>query len=357
MSRQSSPSMADVARHAGVSPQTVSRVSNNYPGVLKPTRDKVLSAMAELKYRPNSAARALKRGSFKSIGVLLSGLESTGNVHTLNGIVASAAEEGYSLTLMTLGAFSDQALQDAFSRLKESAIDAAILLLEIQGADEIHLKDLPYDHVVIADSNAAGLYPVVDTDQATGARSAMAHLHDLGHRRIQHVTGAENSFASGRRMAAWRSFLLDRGLSVPEPIVGDWTAASGYAAGLQIAHSEEGVTAVFASNDEMALGLMRAFGEHGIRVPEDMSVVGFDDIAIAAQFPTPLTTIHQDFAEVGRRCVAEVLRQIETGIVQPGLELVPTRLVIRESTAPPPDAVAQSDQLTSSITGTPTLQA
>lgn len=329
------PSMMDVARHAGVSPQTVSRVSNGYPGVLKPTRDKVLASMAALKYRPNSAARALKRGSFESIGVLLSGLETTGNVSTLNGIVGSAAEQGYSLTLMSLGTFSDRTLQSAFARLNESAIDAAILLLEIEGTDEIHLLDLPYERLVVVDSNVAGRYPVVDTDQASGTTAAMEHLYGLGHRHIQHVTGPENSYSSGHRVEAWRTYLMGRGLTVPEPVRGDWTAESGYAAGARIAESG-GVTAVFVSNDEMALGLMRAFGARGIRVPEDISVVGFDDIALSAQFPTPLTTVHQDFAEVGRRCVAEVIRQIQTGVVKPSLDLVPTRLVVRNSTAPPP---------------------
>lgn len=335
MTRQSPPSMADVARHAGVSPQTVSRVSNGYPGVLEPTRVKVLASMAALKYRPNSAARALKRGSFQSIGVLISGLTTTGNMRTLGAIVASAAEQGYSLTLKTLDSFSDEALQLAFSDLLDSAIDAAILLLEIASADEIHLKDLVYDRVVIVDSNAAGRYPVVDTDQASGTREALEHLHGLGHRRIQHVTGPANSYSSRRRVEAWRGFLEEHGLDVPEPVVGDWSAGSGYAAGARIAETG-GVTAVFASNDEMALGLMRAFGERGIRVPEDVSVVGFDDIELAGQFPTPLTTVHQDFGEVGRRCVAEVVRQIDTGVVEPGVDLVPTRLIVRESTAPPP---------------------
>lgn len=334
MRKSTSPSMADVARHAGVSPQTVSRVSNGYPGVVEETRLKVLASMQALRYRPNSAARALKRGSFESIGVLLSGLTSTGNIQTLNGIVGSAAQHGYSLTLMTLGPFSDRALQDAFARLKDSAIDAAILLLEIEGVDELHLADFPYDRLVIVDSNAAGRYPVVDTDQASGTRAALQHLYDLGHRRIQHVTGPSNSYSSGHRVAAWREFLTGHGLEVPEPLHGDWTAAAGYAAGLQIADSAD-ATAVFASNDEMALGLMRAFGERGLRVPDDISVVGFDDIDLASEFPTPLTTVHQDFAEVGRRCVAEVLTQINTGVVEPGLELVPTRLVVRSSTAAP----------------------
>ncbi len=326
--------MADVARYAGVSPQTVSRVANAHSGVVDDTRRKVLAAMADLKYRPNSAARALKRGSFKSLGVVLSGLTSTGNYRTLEGIVASANRRGYSMTIMTVDAPSDESLGDVFQRMSEAAVDGAILLLEIEAAGELHLTRLPYDRLVIVDSNAAYRYPVVDSDQKSGTRAAVDHLLQLGHSTVHHVTGPENSFSAAGRVDAWREHLMANGRPVPEPIQGDWTADSGYRAGVHIAN--EGVaTAVFVANDEMALGLMRALGERSVRVPQDISVVGFDDIALAANFPTPLTTVHQDFDEVGRRCVEMLIRRIEGDTVPPGVDLVPTQLVVRESTAPP----------------------
>lgn len=334
MRKSISPSMADVARLAGVSPQTVSRVSNDYPGVLEETRERVLAAMTQLRYRPNSAARALKRGSFKTIGVLLSGLNTTGNIRTLNAIVESAAAEGYALAVHSIVAFNDEHIQQAFQRLNESAIDAAILLLELETVDELHIADIPYERVVIVDSNAAGRYPVVDSDQSSGTRAALKHLYGLGHRRIQHVTGPGNSYSSRGRRQTWEAFCSEYDLEQPEPIAGNWSADSGYAAGQRIA--EEGwATAVFVSNDEMALGVMRALDEHGLQIPADISVVGFDDIELASQFPTPLTTVRQDFAEIGRRCVAQVLQQIETGDIRTGTELVPATLVVRESTAAP----------------------
>lgn len=327
-------SMADVAKHAGVSPQTVSRVSTGYPGVREPTRRRVLASMEALRYRPNSAARALKRGSFQSIAVVLSGLASTGNSRTLQGIVESAAPQGYTVTVLTVGALSDETLQGAFTRLAEAAVDGAILVMEIEAAAELHLSALSSDRLVIVDSNAADEYPVVDTDQASGTRAAVEHLLDLGHATVHHVMGPADSYAARRRAEAWRAVLTERGCPVPEALPGDWNAASGYAAGLRLA--DDGVaTAVFCSNDEMALGVLRAFGERGIRVPEDVSLVGFDDIPAAAQFSPPLTTVHQDFDEVGRRCVDLVVAQIESGEVSAGIDLVPTHLVVRASTAPP----------------------
>lgn len=187
----------------------------------------------------------------------------------------------------------------------------------------------------MVDSDAGDTYTVVDTDQADGARAAVRHLLSLGHHTVHHVTGPASSFASERRAAAWRSVLTDAGRPVPPALTGDWSADSGYAAGLQLA-ADPSCTAVFASNDQMALGLLRAFHERGLAVPGRISVVGFDDIPESRNFLPPLTTVHQDFAEMGRRCVQMVLRQIRNEGTTPGTTLVPTRLVERSSTAPPP---------------------
>ncbi|MDH6611942.1 DNA-binding LacI/PurR family transcriptional regulator [Streptomyces sp. SAI-208] len=149
------------------------------------------------------------------------------------------------------------------------------------------------------------------------------------------MTGPQASFAGQRRTQAWRAVLGEAGRPVPPALHGDWSAESGYAAGLELAESPD-CTAVFAANDQMALGLLRAFHERGLSVPHDVSVVGFDDIPDAAYFVPPLTTVHQDFAEVGHRCVQKVLQQIRAGEAgRPGTDLVPTRLVVRGSTAAP----------------------
>ncbi|MGW5860760.1 LacI family DNA-binding transcriptional regulator [Streptomyces sp. NPDC055239] len=327
--------MADVAALAGVSSQTVSRVSNGYSGVTDETRQQVLAAMKELGYRPNSAARALKRGEFRTIGLITFTLSTTGNVRTIDAIATSAAQEGYAVTLLPVAVPTQDEVRGAFSRLGELAVDAVIVIMEVHLLDAAALSLPPHVQVVVADSDAGNRYTVVDTDQAGGTRDAVRHLLDLGHRTVWHLAGPEDSYAAQRRADAWRATLVDAGCEPPPLVRGDWSAESGYRAGLGIADQEE-CTAVFAANDQMALGLLRALHERGRKVPDDVSVIGFDDIPESGSFLPPLTTVHQDFAEVGRRCVEGVLRQMQQSTPERGTTLVPTRLVRRQSTAPPP---------------------
>jgi DNA-binding LacI/PurR family transcriptional regulator len=327
-------SMGDVARLAGVSPQTVSRVSNGYAGVVDSTREQVLAAMRQLGYRPNSAARALKRGEFRTIGVILFTLATTGNIRTVEAIAMSAAAEGYAITLIPVAVPTRDDVHGAFTRLGELAVDAAIVIMEVHLLDSATVTLPRGVPVVVVDSDAGDRYSVVDTDQTDGARQAVRHLLDLGHRTVWHVAGPAESFAAERRTAAWRATLRRARRPVPPPHRGDWSAQSGYRIGLELA-AEPDCHAVFAANDQMALGLLRAFAERGRSVPGDVSVVGFDDIPDAASYIPPLTTVHQDFAEVGHRCVAQVLGQLRGGAAAAGTSLVPTHLVRRDSTAPP----------------------
>jgi DNA-binding LacI/PurR family transcriptional regulator len=327
--------MADVARLAGVSAQTVSRVSNGFPGVVESTRQQVLAAMKELGYRPNSAARALKRGEFRTLGVILFNMSTTGNMRTLEAIALSAAQEGYATTLLPVSVPTRDEVHGAFTRLGELAVDGIVIVMEVHLLDDATVSLPPHAQVVVVDSNAGDRYCVVDTDQVGGARAAVDHLLGLGHRTVWHVAGPEESFAAGRRVSGWRDALGAAGREVPPLLRGDWSAESGYRAGRRIAE-DPSCTAVFAANDQMALGVLRALHEHGRRVPQDVSVAGFDDLPEAASFAPPLTTVHQDFGEVGRRCVHSVLRQIRNNAPEQGTSLVPTRLVVRASTAPPP---------------------
>ena len=325
-------SMGDVARLAGVSAQTVSRVSNGFPGVLEETRQQVLAAMKQLGYRPNSAARALKSGHFKTIGVIMFTLATTGNMRTLEAITDAALSEGYAITL--LPPVPAQERGGAFSRVGEQVVDAVIVVMERHEralSDLVLPREVP---VVVADSGAGNQYPVVDTDQVTGAASAVNYLLDLGHRTVWHVAGPEESFAAQRRVNAWRQVLVGRDIVPPPMLTGDWSAESGYQAGTRLAR-ESSCTAVFVANDHMALGVLRALHDSGRFVPDNVSVVGFDDVPESSSFQPPLTTVHQDFAEVGRRCIARVLAQIRGEAPELVTDLVPTRLVIRQSTAPP----------------------
>ena len=323
--------MVDVAVLAGVSTQTVSRVANGSPDVRAATRRHVIAAMTELGYRPNSAARALRRGSFRTIGVITFSLSSLGNMRTLEAIALHAARQDFAITLIPVTAPTQAGIQGAFSRMGELAVDAVIAIMEVHLLDAATVTLPPGVKVVVVDSDAGDSYSVVDTDQADGAQKAVQHLLDLGHETVWHVAGPEESFASERRAAAWRSTLTAAGRPVPPVLRGDWSADSGYTAGLRLA-GEPGCTAVFAANDHMALGLLRAFRENGLSVPEDISLVGFDDVPEASSYAPPLTTVHQNFADVGNRCVDNVLQQIRTNTSETGSTLVPTQLVIRQTT-------------------------
>ncbi|MGX5696746.1 LacI family DNA-binding transcriptional regulator [Agromyces soli] len=331
--RRRGPSMADVAREAGVSGQTVSRVSNGKDNVDPDTRERVLAAMHKLGYRPNSAARALRSGRFQSIGVIMFTLSSFGNMRTLDAIAVAAADAGYSISLIPVPHPTKGEVTVAFNRLSEEAVDGVIIIVEAHLMDESDVE-LPQGlPVVVVDSSSGDRYPVVDTDQAHGARLATEHLLSLGHRTVWHVAGPERSYSAGHRRDAWEQTLREHGAEVPPVLVGDWSSESGHELGRRLA-ADPAVTAVFAANDQMALGVLRAMHEAGRAVPAEVSIVGFDDMEESRSFWPPLTTVRQFFDEVGRRSVEALLTEVESG-ARARSALVKTELVVRESTARP----------------------
>lgn len=328
------PSMADVAREAGVSGQTVSRVANGRKNVDDATRERVLAAMRDVGYRPNSAARALRNGQFRSIGVIISALPTFGNSRTLDAIAGAIVAEGFSIILIPVTRPTQGEVTGAFSTLNEQAVDGVVILIEQHQLDQSEIE-LPQGlPVVIIDSSARYEYPVVDTDQAQGAAAATRHLLDLGHHTVWHIAGPPQSYAAERRRKSWRTTLEQAGREVPPVLTGDWSSQSGYDHGLRLA-ADPAVTAVFAANDQMALGLLRALHEKGRTVPGDVSVVGFDDMDEAAHFWPPLTTVRQSFEAVGTHAVAALLTEIATDVRAVAQVSVPTELVVRASTAPP----------------------
>lgn len=325
--------MEDVAREAGVSGQTVSRVVNARGYVGAATRERVEAAMQSLGYRPNSAARALRSGRFRTIGVVMFSFSSYGNQRTLDAIAVRAAQLGYALTLIPVESSAGETVAGAFRRLEEHAVDGIIIVIEAHQLDEADIEIPQGLPVVFVDSNRGDLHPFVDTDQAQGARLATEHLLDLGHDTVWHVAGPAKSYSAERRREAWRATLDARGLTAPEPLQGDWSAASGYEAGLRLRETD-GVTAVFAANDQMAIGVLRAFREAGQEVPGDVSIVGFDGLPDAAQLWPPLTTVLQHPERVGALAVDALLAELD-GDDRVHTPLVGTELVVRESTAPP----------------------
>jgi DNA-binding LacI/PurR family transcriptional regulator len=330
----SRPSMADVARLAGVSSQTVSRVSNGQANVDEATRARVLEAMQSLGYRPNGAARALKSGRFHTIGVIMATLQTFGNIRTLDAIATEAARADNSVLLMPISDRTLRGVSGAYRRLSVQAVDGAVIILEARFLDQAEFALPPGIPVVVIDSGAGPGYTVVDTDQALGARQATEHLLRLGHRQVWHIAGPETSFSAAHRAESWRETLRRAGIA-PTPLLrGDWTAESGYQHGLTLGKRDD-VTAIFAANDEMALGAMRALHELGRDVPADVSIVGFDDMEVAASFWPPLTTVRQDFAAVGRLSMQKLLAKVTNPASLPDATVVRTNLVIRKSTAPP----------------------
>lgn len=331
---RTAPSQADVARMAGVSGQTVSRVANGSASVLPETRQRVLEAMAALGYSPNSAARALRNGTFDTLGIIVHKLARTGESRTVDAIVNAAHQARHTVTLVDVETPSTQEVTAAATRLSHQAIDGLIIIrAELARTTDLALP--PGLPVVVSDSQFMGQLPSVGSDQATGTRLAVEHLLDLGHRTVHLLAGPVDSVPATARRHTWAATLADRGRTTPEPMVGDWTAAAGYAAGQQVA-DDPSITAVFSSNDEMAAGLYLALQERGIRVPQDVSVVGFDDVPLAAYLWPPLTTVRQDFSAIGHELVASLLTQMAGTMLPPdSTTLIPTELIVRRSTAPP----------------------
>ncbi|MFJ6537991.1 LacI family DNA-binding transcriptional regulator [Paenarthrobacter sp. NPDC091711] len=328
------PSIGDVAKAAGVSAQTVSRVSNGLTNVEESTKNRVLDAMKELGYRPNRAARALKSGQFKSIGVIMFTLSSFGNMRTLDAIATAASQAGYSVTLIPVQDPTTGTVSGAYERLREQQVDGVVVIFEAHLLDEADItlpEDLP---AVVIDSNAGFGYPMVDTDQAQGARFATQHLLDLGHQQVWHIGGPTTSFSATHREESWKRTLEEAGIEAPPVLHGDWSTESGYQIGRELAGNPD-VTAIFAANDQMALGAMRALHEQGRSIPEDVSVVGFDDLDESTSFWPPLTTIHQDFYAVGRLSIENLLQQIAGTRSVDNFTIVPTSMVVRKSTAAP----------------------
>ncbi|MQY21241.1 LacI family DNA-binding transcriptional regulator [Nocardia macrotermitis] len=326
--------MTDVAKLAGVSHQTVSRVLNDSPQVRAETRERVLAAVEALGYRPNAMARGLVSRRSKVLGVVTFDTVLFGPASMMLGIERAARAAGYGVSIAALETVDRPSVLAAINTLADQGVDGVIVIAPQQTTASA-LHSMPRQLVVVAveAGQDAGL-PAAVVDQFEGTRLAVHHLLELGHRTVWHVSGPAGWLEARDRAQGWRRALEAAGAEVPPMIGGDWSARSGYEAGLLLA-AQTGVTAVFAANDQMALGLLRAFAERGIRVPEDISVIGFDDIPEAAYLTPPLTTMRQDFDEVGRRSMQLLLQLLESDNDVPEPPPVVPTLVVRESTAPP----------------------
>jgi DNA-binding LacI/PurR family transcriptional regulator len=330
--------MVDVAQLAGVSHQTVSRVVNNDTGVRSLTRQRVLSAIEELGYRRNSAARALATGRSQTLGVVTLNSTLYGPASTLYSIEQAALDSKYFVTVASLRSTDRTAVRQAIERLVNQGVAGVVVIAPLDSVAQA-LADLPADlPCVLVEGDSEANVDVVTVDQHAGARAATQHLLDCGHRTVWHVSGPRDWLEARQRTAGWRAALHDAGAEIPPVLRGDWSPESGFDAGRMLAEMPH-ASAVFVANDAMALGVLRALAEGGRNIPGDVSVVGFDDVPEAAYFRPPLTTVRQEFGEVGRRGLALLLDRIAGGPHTTSRIVVETQLVIRESTGSPSEAV------------------
>jgi DNA-binding LacI/PurR family transcriptional regulator len=321
------PSIYDVAKRAGVSHQTVSRVLNGFEGIRPATRERVLAAIGELDYRRSVAARTLATRRTGSIGVLTPATAEFGPVSTLLAVEHAVRDAGYR-PLVTSVTPDAGAVRGGVEFLLDHSVEALVAITPYRAMrDEAARVDLP---LVILQGGRADAAGAAVVDQAAGVEALVGHLVELGHTRIQHIAGPVGFIEADLRRAAFSDAVNACGLAPLPVLQGDWTADAGYALAPSLAPE---ATAVVAGNDQLALGLIHGLSDRGVAVPGGVSVTGFDDIPEAAHSLPPLTTVHQDFAEVGRRAVAALVSSLDGAA--PAVSSVTPRLVVRTSTAAP----------------------
>lgn len=335
--REKAPKAAnifDVARLAGVSHQTVSRVLNGMPNVRPATRERVEHAIAQLRYSPSPAARALVTRRTRTIGLIAPSVPDHGPASIAMHFNIAARAARYSVDTVSAPASDPTAVRASMEALMRQRVDAIVLVIVDQGVLEL-VRGLDEAIPIVASASVARRRPrIVSIDQYRGARSAVRHLVELGHTRILHLAGPAQAPDALERVRGWKDELAAHRLGAVDPTHGDWTAQGGYERTLEM--DLEPGTALFVSNDLMALGALSALRERGLDVPGDVSVVGFDDVPESEFFYPPLTTVRQDFAALGTMLLQRVLVALEDGDMTSADTPMPTQLVLRSSTGPAP---------------------
>lgn len=320
----------DVARLAGVSHQTVSRVINDLPNVRPATRARVEQAIAQLRYRPSPAARALVTRRTRTIGLLTPGVSDFGPTSIAMHFNFAARAARYNVETVSGSATDPAGVRSMIEGFLRQRVDAIVMIVVDVGVLEI-VRGLDVSVPIVASASTARRGPsIVSIDQYRGARSAVRHLAELGHTRILHVAGPQSAPDALERVRGWRDEIAAARLDIVEPSIGDWTPAGGYRIGMELEIAPG--SAVFAANDHTAIGLLSAFRERGLRVPEDVSVVGFDDVPEAGYLYPPLTTVRQDFATLGELMMQKVLIAVEEPDGATETTPLPTHLIVRQST-------------------------
>lgn len=317
----------DVAARAGVSHQTVTRFLAGFAGIRPATRERVEAALKELDYRPNHSARALRTGKRKRIIVLAHALGERGPGRVVQGAIAEFRRSGYTVEVIDFAGDEPDSLNAALDFVGNEPLSGVLATAQ---TDEVQRTLVEYITSMGDRLAFKTVFPVAVGASFEGGRIAGEHLYALGHRTVAHLSGPESWPVARDRLSGLRSVFDDRRGHISEVIPGSWAPESGYQAGLAF-RPDGPATAVFAANDQMALGFMHAMAERGVRVPDDLSVMGFDDIPEARFLTPPLTSVHDDFEQEGRYSAACLISDIEN-MPRPAAPTDNVVLIARNST-------------------------
>jgi LacI family transcriptional regulator len=341
LARTGRATIKEVASAAGVSTQTVSRVINERPDVSPETRRRVQDVIERMGYQPNALARSLIRQRTFTLGVVTAGLKYTGPSRTLSGITGSAEEAGYSLLLKELPRFDANNILPTFQSFLSHRVDGIIWAVPEVGENRNWINHLSLDTdipIVFITMEPQEYVSVVSINNYLGGRMAVSHLLEQGYRHIGHVSGPLDWWEARQRMAAWKDALQEAGLEVRDEYwaEGNWSSASGSLAIEKLTEQYPEMDSIFVANDQMALSVMQCACQKGTRIPEDMGIVGFDNIPESAYFWPPLTTVQQDQYYVGKVAVEEIIKIIESNwqgqeLVEPRSILLTPSLIVRQS--------------------------
>ncbi len=335
------PTIKQVAKVAGVSTQTVSRVINDRPDVAPETRNRVQVVIDELGYQPSALARSLIQQRSYTLGVVTAGLRETGPSRTLNGITSAAEQDGYSLLLKELSRFDIGDTAPIFHALLAHHVDGIIWAVPEVGENRNWIHTQSFDlkiPVVYLSMELVENLSVVSVDHHLGGKMAVAHLLEQGYRHIGHISGPMDWWEARQRMSAWKETLISSGLEARDEqwTEGNWSSASGREGAEKLFKQYPEMDSIFVGNDQMALGVIQFASQRGLRIPQDLGLVGFDDISESAYFCPPLTTVQQDQYAVGKLAVEATIKMINSSwrgaeAIEPVSIILPPSLIVRQS--------------------------
>lgn len=335
--RDTTPTMRDVARDCGVSVQTVSHVVNRTGNISDETRQRVLESIERLNYRRNPIARSMRTRQTGMIALIILDISNPVLSLIASTIESLAYEQDYHVLLYNTG--HNPAREQAYlDEIGNRRADGVIIVNTINRDNMAQLTADGVPTVLIDSPILSSPVPVVSVDNSAGAYAATCHLLDLGHRRIAHIAGSRDLGIARQREQAYTKAIADSGLPYRRVVYAhsiQWGYESGYTAMRELLRDDEPPTAVFAASDALAIGAYRALAEAGLRVPDDISVVGFDNIEASAYTTPPLTTVHQPFSELGNAAFSLLLKMLDGGVRHPSNILLPAEIIFRESTGAP----------------------